>query len=291
MRVLLATVMFSTLWAQAPSADLLEQKLRRQWQALDDRLQGAVGMAVIDLQTGKTITHNGDHLFATASTIKIPVLAQVFRAVRAGEVKLDDRITLAPTESVGGSGRIQEDLKKGPVTLTVRQLAEAMMHQSDNTATNRLIALAGLERVNRLMSDNGLRHSRLRRVMMDSAAAAKGNENVTTPLEMARFLEALYRGKLGPAEDTREMVEIMKGVPGEIRRSIPAHIAVAEKTGSLPGVACEAGIVYLDGRPFIVSVYGSFLADGERPVAEAARMAYEYFSVLARSNAYGNRVR
>jgi beta-lactamase class A len=277
----------------AAQIDLLEAKLRARIQKIDDRLNGVLGVAAIDLTNGRTFLYNADTIFPTASTIKVPILIEMFRLNRAGgEFRFSDSLTLTKADSVSGSGHLQEALAKGPVTLTVEDLLNKMIIDSDNTATNKVISMAHMDRVNRLVQELGMRQTRLRRIMMDSAAAVKGNENVTTPLEMARIAESIYRHKAADPADCDGMVAIMKKVPGKIRTAIPADIEVASKTGLLTGVHCEVAIVYGPNKPFVLSVYSTFLDTDENPVGDVAKLFHEYFNnKLGKSNAYGNQVR
>jgi beta-lactamase class A len=271
----------------------LERKLLTQIEAIDAHLNGALGVAAIDLYNGRTILYNAETVFPAASTIKVPILIEMFRLARAGgEFRLSDPVTLQPSEIAGGSGYLQDTLNKsGPVTLTIEELLTKMIVDSDNTAANRVIGLARMERVNRLIQEFGAPQTRLRRIMMDSSAAAKGNENVTTPLEMARILEALYRNQAASPADSAAMLEILKRVPGETRSVVPAEIPVALKTGDLPGVHCEVAIVYLENRPFVLSIYSSFLSGPENPLRPVAQLFFDHFQRLAKSNSYGNQVR
>ena len=281
-----------SLSAQTSTVELLEAKLRNRIQRIDDRLNGVLGVAAIDLGTGRTFRYNADAVFPTASTIKVPILIEMFRAARAGEFQWKDSITLQPGEAVGGSGHLQDVLKQGPVTLTIEELAAKMIIDSDNTATNRVIDMAKMDRVNHLVQELGARQTRLRRIMMDTPAAVKGNENVTTPLEMARIVESIYRHKAGDAADCEAMVAVMKKVPGAIRTAVPAEIEVASKTGTLAGVRCEVAIVYGPAKPFVLSIYSTFLDKDENPVGEVAKLLFEHYNEkLGRSNAYGNQVR
>jgi beta-lactamase class A len=291
LRVLFALVCCAVVGsAQNLPGSLLEAKLQEKLHMLDRRIDGALGIAVIDLTSGGTIALNADTQFATASVIKVPILVEMFRQARAGEVNLQERVTIQPSESVAGSGVIQESLKKGPVTLTVLDMLTAMIEHSDNTATNRAIAMAKMERVNRRTQELGLQATRLRRIMLDGDAASKGMENISTPMEMARLMEMIYRGKACThPEDCKEMLRILKLVPGKIRAAVPLSVEVASKTGELFGVHCEVALVLHPKRPFAVGIFGSFLPDGENPVGEAARLIYEHFDRLASANAYGNR--
>jgi|HubBroStandDraft_4_1064222.scaffolds.fasta_scaffold36808_2 beta-lactamase class A len=277
--------------AQPTLSELLENKTLAELRHFEEGFDGALGVAAIDLTTGRMVGLHSDTIFPQASVIKIAILARMYQAARAGQFALDDRVTVQPDEAVGGSGRLQERLKSGPVTLTVRELIAAMIEWSDNTATNKCIALAGMDGVNRMMDELGLRHTRLRRKMMDSAAVARGEENVSTPEEMARLAETIYRGKLVDNSASREMVEILKKVEGGIREGLPLDIETASKTGELPGARGETGIVFLEGRPFVLSVMSAFIDDRRTPVPEVTRIVFRYFEKLAGANAWGNRLR
>jgi beta-lactamase class A len=170
----------------------LEKKLLERIQGVDRAMDGVIGVAIIDLTSGRLLQHNGDTVFPQASSIKIPIMIEVFRQVAEGRVKLEERITLQPGESVGGSGHLGILLRSGPVTQTVRELITAMIETSDNTATNRLIALVGMDSINRWLGSAGLHQTKLQRRMLEPGAAAANRENISTPIEMARIAELLY---------------------------------------------------------------------------------------------------
>jgi beta-lactamase class A len=287
--VLLAFFCVASLSQNLPG-ELLEGKLREKLKALDHTTDGALGVAVIGLSSGRTIALNAETQFATASVIKVPILLEMLRQARAGEWNLQQRITIQPAESVGGSGRIQDSLRNGPVTMTILEMLTAMIEHSDNTATNRAIAMVKMENVNRRTQELGLQSTRLRRIMLDGEAASKGMENISSPMEMARLMEMIYRGKACThPDDCQEALRIMKLVRGRIRSAIPLSVEVASKTGELFGVHCEVALVLHPKRPFAVAIFSSFLPDGENPVGEAARLIYNHFDRLASANAYGNR--
>ncbi len=289
---------YAILWALAGAAgaqptlsELLRNKTLADLRRFDEGFDGALGVEAIDLTSGRAFGLHADTVFPQASVIKIAILARMYQAARAGRFALDGPVTVEPREAVGGSGRLRERLKAGAVTLTVRELIAAMIEWSDNTATNKCIALAGMAEVNRMMDSLGLPHTRLRRKMMDAAAVARGEENVSTPEEMARLAEAIYRGKLVDQAASREMAGFLKEVSGGIHEGLPLDIETASKTGELPGARGETGIVYLEGRPFVLSVMSAYIDDRRSPVPEATRIVYRYFEKLAGANAWGNRLR
>ncbi len=254
---------------------------------LDAHLDGVLGICVIDLNTGRSLSYHGETVFAQASSIKIPILIELFHQARAGKFHLTDPITLEPREAVGGSGELQRFLRTRSMTLTIEELTKWMIQSSDNTATNKLIALVGMENVNTGLERFGLHSTRLQRVMLDTAAAEKGQENVSSPKEMAQLMELIYRGKAGDQDDTKRMLEILSLPDADFRKSVPANTRVAAKPGWVPGVHTETGIIFVPNRPFILSVAAAFL-DSANPVPEIAKLFYNHYARLAKSNAYGN---
>lgn len=286
-------MLFACAFARSETdvVQLWEMKQQARIKAVDDALDGVLGVATIDLTSGRTFAYNATAVFPTASSIKIPIMIQVFRAERAGKFRFDDKVTLGPKDNAGGSGGpLQKALDRGSVTVTVRELLEDMIQYSDNSATNKLIDLVGLDTVNALIREFGLQQTRLRRKMMDTAAAARGDENVSTPGEMVRIVRLIYDNRAADPQSCREMLGIMKRVDAYMRPVIPGNIEVASKPGDLDGVRTETGLVYLPKRPFIVSVMSTYLSDRVNPVGQVTGIVFDYFNKLAHSNQYGRRL-
>ena len=269
-------------------SELLERKTLARIAVFDGQLDGILGVAAVDLTTGHEFSYHGDTVFPQASSIKIPIMLQMFKAASSGVLSLDETVTLQPSEYAGGSGRLQEQLKRGPATAAIRQIITAMIEESDNTATNWCIRRVGMASVNRTLDELGLLQTRLRRIMMDQAAATRDEENVSTPREMARLVSLLYQHKLADTASTMDMLALMKLAKADFRAVIPADVEVAAKPGELTGVRCETGVVFLKGRPFALSVMSTYLAGEKSPVQAVARIVFDHFDRLARGNRYGN---
>ncbi len=276
---------------------MLIRKTQTRLEAYAGTFGGVLGVFAIDLTSGQVLAVNADTSFAQASSIKIPLMVEVFRATRAGEISLAASVTLTEADVARGSGQLNEQIARGPVTLTVHALLEAMIQHSDNTATNKLIGLVGMDQVNALMTSLGLPATRLQRIMLDATGAARRNlENISTPREMAQLAEMIQRGRF---PDSAEMTRILQlpeqggwQLPGGgFRGGIPQEVPVASKPGSVRGVQCQTGIVLLENRPFVLSVMAVYLPHDTTPVADVARIAFEHFSTLAVSNQYGSQVR
>ena len=285
---LFAGLFFVLTLAGQTAPELFEQKLLTRLRALDNQLDGVLGVAVIDLTTGQTFAYHGDTVFPQASSIKIPIMAEMYRAERAGEFTFTDAVTLQPKAYVGGSGELQKGLLQGPVKTTVGKLMQAMIEESDNTATNWCIAKLGMARINRLLDELNLVNTRLRRIMLDTAAAARNEENVSTPKEMARLVEMIYRQRLVDPSASMDMRNLMGLVKADFRKSVRSGVEVASKPGEVTGVRCETGIIFLPGRPIVLSVMSSFVVGEDNPVPAVTRIVFSHFDRLASGNRYGN---
>ncbi len=258
----------------SPTAVVLRAKFEARLREIAARVDGVVGYEMLDLTSGDRVAHLERETFPTASTIKLALVYELFRQAAEGKIRLDETMTLDRAKAVGGSGVLYE---LGTPTLSIRDYATLMVTLSDNTATNVLIDRLGMPNVATRMQSLGLNGTKLRRHMMDTAAARRGDENVSTPDELVRLLQAIQ--KVDPA------VELLKK-PKEsrLRKGLPAGVAAADKPGELDGVRVDAGIVFARNRPYVFCVMTAFLKDedeGERAIQEMARAAYEYYIRLA----------
>lgn len=280
------------VFAQNRFEAVLESKFKAAIGEVEAGLDGVLGLAFKDLETGRTLFLNERETFPQASSIKIAVLYEVFKQAEEGRLSLDEFIPLEDGRKVGGSG-VLVHLGRPRLSLSVRDLAVLMIVLSDNTATNLLIDKVGMDAVNARLDRLGLRRTRLRRKMMDLQAAAEGRENVSTPFEMMTLLERIWKpGSL--AEPYRQglldILALPKDLPGPLREGVPEEVAVAEKPGELEAVRCDSGLVLLPGRPYVLSVMTTYLkraADGNPAIARISRIVYEHVARLARSSEIG----
>jgi beta-lactamase class A len=177
--------------------------------------------------------------------------------------------------------------------LSIRDLGVLMIVLSDNTATNMLIDLVGMENVNKTLSSLGLTQTRLQRKMINSAASGRGEENLSTPAEAARLMEILYRGEFLNRQTCDDILNILeKPKSGSINSGLPSNIPVAFKPGGIAGVATEWAIVYLKERPYVVVVMENYAMGDEATTAmkEISRTLYDYFWRLGNATRYGTYV-
>ena len=276
-----------------PRAAELRTKLGRELNQMAAQFDGVMAIAFKDLTTNDLVAINADTLMPQASSIKTAILVELLRQVQAGKLGLEERVEIRKAQFAGGSGVLQT-FGDGTSAVSLRDLAALMIVVSDNTATNILIDRVGQMKVNTMLQSAGFERTRLMRKMIQPEEEKKGVENVSTAREMAGIYEQLYRGKLLDEERTALALELLKNEKStEIRRGLPAGVALASKPGSLAGVRCESGIVLLEGRPYVLSVMTTYAADegaAERAITDVARRVYAYEERLAHSNAHGVKV-
>lgn len=280
--------------AAARQPEVLGETLKAQFAASLERVattaDGVVGYTIIDLASGDRFARLETTPFPAASTIKLAILYELLRQADAGAIALDTPAPLDRRRAVPG-GLLYE--LSTPV-LSPRDLAVAMILQSDNTAANVLIDRVGMAAVNQRLMALGLKGTTLRRYMIDLDAARRGEENVSTPSDLATLVVALHRGEGLSPQARRIALDILrkpKATP--IRAGVPAGVAVASKSGDLEGVRADAGIVEVPNRPYVFVAMATYLrsaADDPGSLEALARASYGYFSRRASVSAYGRQI-
>ncbi len=288
--VLIASCVAQTAAPSSGKQKVLWQKLEASIQEVDAKLDGVMGVAIEDLASGDHFFLHEDEVFAQASSIKITVLANLYLQAQEGKLKLTDPYTVQTSDLVPDSD-IMGGLTPGVTRLTLRDLATMMVAVSDNSATNVLIDRVGMQNVNAMLDSLRLTHTRLRRKMMDLQAAKEGRENISTPREMMTLLDAIYRGKVLNKQSTADFVQMLStNKDSFIPRDLPADLKVANKPGELEGVRNDSGIVFVEGRPYVICVMTSFLRnerDGEEAISKVSLEAWRMFDRLSRATEYG----
>jgi beta-lactamase class A len=265
-------------------------KLEKSVLDVDRGLDGVMGVAIIDLTDGHKYLLHANDVYPQASSIKICVLAELYRQAQQGKLKLTDMYTVNAADLVQDSD-IMGGLTPGVTQITLRDLATMMVAVSDNSATNVLIDRVGMDNVNTFLSSQGLRDTRLRRKMMDLRAAGEGRENVSTPNEMAKLLQALYQGKILNQEMTDDFFKVLATHKDSwIPRNLPDDLKIADKPGALEGVRNDSGVIFVDKRPYILCVMTTYLRrerDGEEAISNISLAAWRMFDRMARASEYG----
>ena len=238
--------------------------MKSSWNWLEEMLSaqpGHISCSLRNLRTGESFGWNADEPHPSASVIKIYLMAYLYRCFQEGFLSPEQRVPMEKSLLSSSSG-ILHFLRDVP-ELSVRDLIELMIIVSDNSATNLLIDLAGMEKVNAWLRDDlHLAQTRLCRKMMDLEAIARGRQNITTAGETADFLSAVWRGELVSPAASAEMLSILKHQ--QFQHMIPDRLTpilgegvIGNKTGGLDGVVHDAAIIDTEDYPFVLCFFGS----------------------------------
>ncbi|MBE7713350.1 MAG: serine hydrolase [Cyanobacteria bacterium SIG26] len=232
---------------------------------------------VWDYDTQNYIDINASKIYATASIIKIPVLIEVFKSIEAGHFSLDDTMPLTEYYRTEGSGSLQ--FKAHNSQYTIDKLAEIMITESDNSATNMLMAKVGsMEDINRAMRDWGLKNTKVNTWLPDLSGT-----NYTTARDMAQMIYNIDENEKFLSEESRaKMLNYMGHVHNNrlIGAGLGAGSVFLHKTGDIGTMLGDAGIVIApNGKKYIAVIlanrpYNSFA--GKEFIVEASKIIYNH---------------
>lgn len=270
----ISVFLWSGSWV-APGAAGQDSKLAAAIPGIQEaiRKSGAdVGVAFRTLDGKAEWYFRADESFHAASTMKIPVLIELFHQVREGKLKLDDPLLVKNEFPSLVDGSIytldpaddsEADLYKAAgQTRTLRQLCELMITVSSNLATNLLIEKLGVENIRATVHSLHADGMNVMRGVEDGKAFAKGLNNTTTARGLLQLMDAIALGEAVDAESSRAMIEILErqkfneGIPA----GLPVGTRVAHKTGEITKIHHDAAIVF-GPRPFVLVILVRGIAD------------------------------
>lgn len=243
--------------------------------ALESSCQCLAGCAIADLDTGTPLAvFNENVQLKSASLIKTPIMLAILREVEAGHLSMTDRISISEANFTGDSKTLTENDHDAPLSL----LLEIMITDSDNTATNALIDLIGMDSVNALCRELDLPNTQLRRHMLDFEAAARGEENTTSAADMLRLYTLIYKQQLlSPAVCEMAMPILLRQHGKNLMLSAMPQQKAAHKLGGLPGISHDTGILFGENHTigFAVLTWSDDEEKGERFHRQASLLMKE----------------
>jgi beta-lactamase class A len=271
-RATFALMLFSAFACSGPvyaqnakSGAIVESPARAEVEKLIRDSHAEVAVVFRTLDGKQELMIAPDMAFHAASTMKIPVMIELFAQAHDGKLRLDDPLLVknefhsivdGSAYQLNAADDSDADIYKSVGgTLTLRQLCEAMITRSSNLAANLLIERLGVASVQttiaRLRADGMV----LLRGVEDSKAFQAGKNNTTTARALQILLQAIAENKAGDAESCRQMMEILKRqtMNEAIPAGLPAGTIVAHKTGEITGIHHDAAIV-LSARPFVLVI-------------------------------------
>jgi len=273
-----------------PPANLVQLKADINALIASSGAEVAVAWRPLDAKPGEEILINPTLRFHAASTMKVPVMIELFRQANVRLLKLDDKVVvtnqftsiqdgspfvLAVTDDSDG-----EMYKALGTKLSYRQLVEASITVSSNLATNILIERLRARNVQATVDTMGASGMQVLRGVEDQKAFEAGKNNSTDALGLLTLFEAIGKGRAVSAKASAEMVEILKRqrFTDRIPAGLPAGSVVAHKTGNVTGINHDAGIVYA-ARPYVLVV----LTRGIKDSKVSAKLIADITSLTARA--------
>ncbi|WP_179107290.1 serine hydrolase [Sediminibacillus massiliensis] len=280
-----------------------------------ERIEGEVGVTVEHLQTGEHASINGDRLYQTASTIKVPILCALYKLAEQGLIGLEERVRIENEDFVPGSGVLQE-MQPG-LEVTVKDLATLMIVVSDNLATDKLLTMIGMEKVEGFMRSQSLQSTFVRQSIWELLCLSVGmspgarqsadyielerrltyeevdqsskvyqrdvkDNNLMSPNDMAHLLRKITDHEGLAADSCNQILDIMsrQHFQNRIGGELPPQVKVASKSGSLFQVANDVGIVYLPDGSYTISVFTTGIQPKEQDnaIASISKVVFDHFT-------------
>lgn len=275
---------------EARQIDKLQSDIEQQIQAIE----GDIAVAFIDLSNEEnSILINVDEEFHAASTMKVPVMIELYKQQNQGLINLSDSIVLVNEfkSIVDGSpykmdiGDDSDDViySKIGTKQTLYDLMVPMITVSSNLATNVLIGIVDAKKTTQTMRDLGAKKINVLRGVEDIKAYEQGLSNSTTARDLMVIMKAIANSKAGTKADCEAMLSILKDQQWNdmIPKYLPDNVEVAHKTGSITGVHHDAAIVYPpNGKDYVLVLLSKNLKDFDEGTDKLAKISERIFSYM-----------
>ncbi len=285
--LLLLSLLFTACKTESPLAQL-EQQIKTELA----KEKGIFAVAFKNLSTDEEILISARDSFHAASTMKTPVLIELYKQAAAGQFSLQDSVLVKNEFKSIVDGSLYsmdiDDDSEGQLynaigsKRTIADLAYDMIIYSSNLATNILIELVDAKKVTQSMRELGAPDIEVLRGVEDNKAYELGLSNSTTAFDLMAIYEKLGKGEVVNEQASQEMIDIL--LDQKFNEIIPAHlpksVKVAHKTGVITAVHHDSGIVILpDGRKYVLVLLSRELGDfdsGTAKMADISKMIYDY---------------
>jgi len=268
------------------------EKLRLDVHQMLDTVPGYFAVAFKPVGAASSLLINERVMFHAASTMKTPVMIEVFRQAQEGRFSLDDSISVRNEFKSVVDGSLYEldpkddsddsMYKRIGGKASIRNLIHQMITVSSNLATNVLIGLVGAEKVTGTMRELGAHDIEVLRGVEDGKAFERGMNNRTNAYDLLLILEAIAEGRAVDPSSSEAMVDVLlaQQFGDVIPALLPPNVRVAHKTGNITGVEHDSGIVYLpDGRSYVLVLLSKDLKnvkEGKQALARVSKRIYDF---------------
>lgn len=237
-----------------------------------------------DIDSGYTYSLNEKNSMPSASCIKVPIAIALLKEFENGKVNLEDKIKINREDMVGGNGVISE---LDESEYSYRELLKLMLIQSDNTATNKIIDVIGMERINDTIKELKLNNTSLRKKMEDSESLEDGLDNCTSSLDMSKCFKILYKASYLNSSNSKYIIDILR--KQKDRNKIPYYIPeeewknIAHKTGTLACIENDSGLIMHNNGTFTFTVLSKGLPNNIYGVITLAKVGRILWDIVEKS--------
>jgi beta-lactamase class A len=289
----LAFILIATSCSNKPTTNDIKKQIIEEL----SRQPGTFAVAFKDLTTGEELFINEHELFHAASTMKTPVMVEVFKQAAEGKFSLKDSIliknefisifdgsafSISPT--VDSDTLLYKEIGK---KRTVYSLMYDMIIVSSNLATNLIIELVDADNVSGTLRSIGAQDIKVLRGVEDTKAFEAGMNNQVTAYDLMLLFEKIDKEELVNAESSMAMMDILLNQQFNdiIPAKLPKEVKVAHKTGEITGVRHDSGIVYLpDGKKYVLILLSKELKDehaGVQAMANVSELIYHHVNQVS----------
>jgi len=262
---------------------------------LAEASQMNVGIAIKNLATGEEFLHNADDVFPQGSSIRIHIVAELYRQAAAKKVSVDEPRAFPESARTSGFG-VLSHMGKGTVLMSLHDYAVLMIMVNDNSAANFLTDVLGMDAINASLAAQGTPEIKVQRKALPRQESQPTPDNVGTPRAVMRSLELLHQGEVVDRSTSDAILKVI-ALPevSYFRRNLPPGIAFAGRSGSGPTSRCDTGIVMLKEQPYILCVMlkdipqspvgGPKFAKADALISRVTQLAQQFFSAKSASDA------
>ncbi len=238
--------------------------------------KGTYGIVIINLKTGEDFSVNETRSFEIGSLYKLWIMAMVYQDIEAGKLSADESITgdIAVLNRKFEIASESAELKNGTMSFTIESALNQMITISHNYAALMLTEKVKVSRVKEWLKQQGFN---------DSLVRTEGHSSpVSTPRDIARFYEKLYKGELGDTQSTQEMFDLLKNqkLTDGLPKKLPAEAKIANKTGEVGWFKHDSGIIFSEKGDYIIVVMSesNSPAGAQEKIAIISKAVYDYFT-------------
>ncbi len=253
--------------------------LKNELKEIIEKCDVDISMLVKNLSSNEIVFNcNEEKIYESASIIKIPIMIEALSKAYDLEIPLLSKIKMKDSDKVDFSIITEQDLTE----CTFLELITWMIISSDNTATNVLIDIIRIDKINDRIKTLGMKNTKLQRKMMDFKAIKEGKNNFTSLKDMLIVMEGLYRGEIINKEVSKRAIDIMKNQRDNtmLKRYIQENVVLANKTGELDNLNNDVGIFYTKRCDYFIGVFVHNAKNNQQAyeiIGKLSKKVYDYF--------------